>query len=187
MIPGGCFGDAAELINHHLEHHAGIELRDIYKLLHQSVFGPEHLGEGVGEEAIEREMRGHAVEFEEPLFEPISVDGLACRVNLRTAARLGIAPSRIAGAVESSADMFRRDRCEMERLWRWVGESPDRLTKKFGADDFNKLTAFAEEKGFPPLHHSSSYRELNRPAYRVLMRPELKRLMRDSPASDLSP
>ena len=185
MISNEWFADLTGLINYHLGIHDGVELRDVYKLLHQSVFGPEHLGEGMEAAAIEREMRGQAVEWEEPLLEPISVDGRACRVNLRVAARLGVAPSIIAEAVRSSA--FGRDRGELGRLWKKVGESLDALSKRFGEKDFERLTALVNEKGFPPFHHSSGYRELNRPAYRVILGRELERVMRDSSARGLSP
>jgi len=187
MISNKRFADLAGLINYHLGIHDGVELRDIYKLLHQSVFGPEHLGKGMEASAIEREMRGPAVEWEEPLLEPISVDGRACRVNLRVAARLGVAPSIIAEAVRSSASTFGRDRGELARLWKRVGESLDALSKRFGEKDFERLTALVNEKGFPPFHHSSGYRELNRPAYRVILGREMERVMRDSSVRGLSP
>ncbi len=51
--------------------HRGIQLTDIYKLAHQSIFGPEHLGEAAFEEAIVEEMHSPVVKVEEPLLEPI--------------------------------------------------------------------------------------------------------------------
>ncbi len=163
------FLSLTELINYHLRAHNGVELRDIYKLLHQSVFGPEHLGEGVSKESIAEEMDEADVGFEGPLLEPISVDGDACRINLRAAKRLGIAPVVIEKAIRESAPKFNGQTGKLSQLWSEVGSTLDELSTEFNGEDFEQLTGVLREKGFPPFHHSSSYRESNRPAYRVLM------------------
>ncbi len=186
MNPSGRFGGLIELINYHLGLREGVELQDIYKLLHQSVFGHRHLGAGASEEAIDEEMRGAGeLELEEPLIEPISVDARAGRVNLRAARRQGVPASMIAEAMRLSAQGFTGDHGALARLWRDVGRSTDALTKDFAVEEFEELTALVKARGFPALHHSNSYRELNSPAYRVLIGSELERLMRGSPASDL--
>ena len=163
------FQSLTELINYHLRVHDGVELRDIYKLLHQSIFGPEHLGEGVSKESIAEEMDEANAGLEEPLLEPISVDGDVCRVNLRAAKSLGIAPALIERAIRESATKFNGRTARLSQLWREVGTILDELSTKFNGEDFEQLTGVLREKGFPPFHHSSSYRESNRPAYRVLM------------------
>lgn len=177
------FADVVELVEYHIRLRDGVELRDIYKLLHQSVFGPEHLGEGASEGAIAEEMRkAEEAGFEEAPLEPISIDARACRVNLRAARRLGIPASLIANAMSRSAKRFECDRGAFGRLWRELGNSLNDLSKKFTFEDYEELFRTATEKGFPPLRHSSSYRELNRPAYRVLIKDELERLMRETRA-----
>ena len=163
------FADPIELVNYHLGLHESVELRDIYKMLHQSVFGPEHLGEAASEEAIAVEMReAEKAEFGKALLEPISADGKVCRINLRTASRRGISPSLIAEAMTISAGLFSRDAKEFGRLWRELGESLEKLAGEFDAGDYERLTEQTGEKGFPSLHHSHSYRQKNRPAYRVI-------------------
>lgn len=181
------FGNLVELIDYHLRLHRGVELRDIYKLVHQSVFGPEHLGPAASEQAILDEMQTPVVEFEEPLLEPISVDARACRLNLRVAGKQGIAPARIAEALKRSAGTFSRSPEELRRLWEQVGNSLKGLSGSFEREDYEKLTRLASEKGFPPLHHSDSYRRYNRPAYRVLTRQEAERLRPPLPGDALSP
>jgi hypothetical protein len=181
------FGNLVELITYHLHLHKGVELRDIYKLIHQSVFGPEHLGAGASERAILEESNSPGVEFEEPLLEPISVDASACRLNLRVARTRGIAPPSIAQALRRSAGKFSRSPDELDRLWEEVGNSLKGLSGGFGREDYEKLTRLVSEKDFPPLHHSGSYRKYNRPAYRVLVREEAGRLMPLLPGDALSP
>lgn len=185
MISMKKFHSLSDLINYHINRHRGFELDDAYKLLHQSVFGPEHLGEGVSEHTIAKEMDDAGIEPEERLLEPISMDITACRINLRAVKRLGVSPALVARAVKKSAAQFSRDRGELSRLWYEVGASLDELTGGFGREDFEELTQRLREKHYPPLHHSPSYRECNRPAYRVVLRGALELLMPDSRASDL--
>ena len=173
------FDNLTELVNYHLGLHKGIELRDIYKLLHQSVFGPEHLGEGSSESAIAEEMQStEDVGFEESLFEPISIDAGACRVNLRAALGLDIPASLIAEAMRLSAKTFVGDQNAFALLWRELEENLGKLSAEFDVGNYRKLTLSMAEREFPPLHHSAPYRDQNRPAYRVLKRDELERLMR---------
>ena len=181
----GQFDNLIQVINYHIRIHRGFELRDAYKLIHQSIFGPEHLGEGIQADAIAEEMDNAGIESEESLLEPISIDTSACRINLRTARRVEVAPGIIAEAVRKSAGKFSRDYAELSRLWHEVGTSLDDLSGGFSPGDYEKLTRLLGEEDYPPVHHSALYRERNRPAYRVVLRGELQLLMPDLPASDL--
>jgi len=174
------FKNLAELIDHHFRLHGDMQLRDIYKMMHQSVFGPEHLDAASCESAIKEEMHSADVAFEEPLLEPISVDASACRVNLRVARTRRLSPALVAEAVRLSVSGFSRSRDELSRLWNETGDVLERTRKEFRIEDFDELTRVLKEQGFPPLHHSGAYRERNRPAYRVLLREKLQRLMRPS-------
>lgn len=171
------FDNLTDLLNYHLCLHKGVELRDIYKLVHQSIFGPEHLGEAASEEAIREEMDSPNVEFEEPLLESISVDGSACRVNLRVARKRGIPPAVITETMRMSVGGFSRSRNDFARLWANVGDSLGDLPIRLSGEGYEELTRRMRENDFPALHHSSSYRKYNWPAYRVLMKRELDRFM----------
>ena len=179
------FDTLTQLINYHIRIHSGFELHDAYKLIHQSVFGPEHLGEGILADSIAGEMDTAGIESGESLLEPVSVDMGACRMNLRAAKRLEVVPAIIADAVRTSAGKFSRDPGEMSQLWHEVGDSLDDISGGFSRDDYEALTRLVQEKDYPPLHHSPSYRDRNRPAYRVVLRGEVELLMPDLPASDL--
>lgn len=155
-------------------------------MIHQSVFGPEHLGAGISKEAIRQEMHDSQTNIDEPLLVPISVDAGICRINLRTANKLKADHATIAEAVRKSARRFSRDPEELCRLWGEIRNFMDELPRGFGREDYEKLTQSLREKGYLELHHSLSYREANRPAYRVLFRNELELLTPDLPASGLS-
>lgn len=170
------FAGLSDLINYHLRLHGGMELIDMYKLIHQSAFGPEHLIHSTEPHSTSEEMQSAGVEFVEPLMEPIALDTDACRINLRTAGKRGILPHIIDEAVRDSAGKFSRSQETLYRLWSEVGNSLGTLEKQFTQQDFNQLTQFLRKKGFPPVHHSPAYKRINRPAYRVLMREEFERL-----------
>ena len=171
------FENIIELVNYHLRLHGGVELRDIYKLIHQSVFGPEHLGPMMSEHAIAEEMECGGSEPEEPLLEPICVGTGACRINLRIARKHGISPATIAEALRASAADFSRDRRELARIWGELGTSLRSLSKTFSDEEFQALTRLMCDQDYPAMHHSAPYRELNRPAYRVLIRSRFDALM----------
>jgi hypothetical protein len=99
--------------------------------------------------------------------------------------RLDIQSALVARAVRESAGRFSGDRGEVSRLWHEVGASLEHLAAAFSPEALSDLTQFLEDNEYPPMHHSTSYREYNRPAYRVLLRGELEMLMPDLPASDL--
>ena len=174
------FKNLTALLNYHFRLHEGMQVEDIYKLMHQSVFGPEHLDAAASENSIAEEMNNPDVRPVEPLLEPISVDSSAGRINLRVARHRRIAPALIAKAVRLSMDKFSRNHRELSRLCDEAGDSLKNVKEGFSREDFDTLTRMLDEKGFPPLHHSRSYRELNRPAYRVIMKVELRRLMQPS-------
>ncbi len=162
-----------DLITFHLELHKGCRPPDIYKLLHQSVFGPEHLGRYLSESTIREEMKTPFFE-RESLVEPISVDGGACRINLRPAAQQGIAANVLATAVRQSTTTFDRDMKRFSRVWLEAERLLKRWPRKrFSEEEIERFSRMVEARKFPPLHHSDSYRKYNRPAYRVLARDEL--------------
>lgn len=166
-----------DLISFHLELHEGCRVRDVYKLLHQSVFGPEHLGSYLSEIAI-REETDIPFSGQEALAEPISVDGGACRINLRPAAKQGIAANVLATAVRQSTTTFDRDMKRFCRVWLEAERLLKRWPRKrFSEEEIERFSRMVEARKFPPLHHSDSYRKYNRPAYRVLARDELDSLI----------
>jgi hypothetical protein len=167
-----------------------MELTDIYKLAHQSVFGPEHPGAYLLKDGIEKEMHSSEVVPNEPLLEPISLHGSSCRINLRAAAKRGITSATVAQAVQSSVDFFSRDQQEFEQLWRHAGAILHLLLKTFSSAEFEVLNAMVKKQRYPSLHHSPSYRLHNRPAYRVMIQNEFEKIrppsLSSGPSGDLS-
>src|SRR3990170_2309710 len=92
------------LIRMHEELRPLLRSVDVYKLLYQGIFGVGHiLGEGAFER-LEAETRGLKMDehTEEPLVEPVSIDGSMVRVNLRPYIRQGLPLDELFSAMKET-------------------------------------------------------------------------------------
>jgi len=168
---------------------------DIYKLIHQGVFGPGHVisSAAAARRALGDEMAALKVKGQEPkakrhnldeeLLEPIVPDGRLVRVNLRPLAanRCNVQGARckmehagwLAEAMVKSALQVKGDPARMKRRLaaaaRWC-----RKNLPGQSADLELMAARAQESGSPAFHHSPAYPRAYRPAYRVILNDCLK-------------
>lgn len=151
--------------------YTGLQIRDLLKGLHQSVYGGGHFvtDEEAGIRFLRREMQeapsapGPAVEL---------LDGDCCRVHLQWARARGLAPETLQRLFAVSAEEF----CGTEEDCRAMLEEKltvlEELAREgalpFSAADVEKAVADYREAGFPACHHSQPVRELWAPAYRLI-------------------
>jgi hypothetical protein len=163
------FPNYPELIRFHLQQHGGCEIQDIYKLLLQSILGPEHLLRDpvAAKERLRLEWEAQTATDGEPLFEPISLDGQIVRANLRPLKARGLHWLDLWNAFLRSAQPSQADKAVFITVWQqslaWLEES-SLFTEK-------NIMQFDEKMriiGYPVMHHSASYLHHNRPAYRVI-------------------
>jgi hypothetical protein len=155
----------------HLRRRPRMEVRDVYKLLYQGVFGVAHL---MGEEAWERlreeaERVAQMDHLDEPLVEAVSVDGGLVRVNLRPYIRQGGDLRALYRAMLESSE-HEGDPTEFASLWGLFKEAAAELKLDTDDETIRLYDRSLEEKGPEPRHHSAAYREAYYPAYRVVMR-----------------
>lgn len=161
----------ARLIEEHITRHPALEPHDVYKLLYQGVLGPEHLIASPDDFAAQLRAEYEAVSPDkaEPLWEPIRPDGALVRLNLRPFKARGGDVERLITACLQTA----------KRPW----ETPERLREAWATfvelcqtgtwETFPLLevlatSAWLEEQGYPPVHHSVGYKTASRPAYRLV-------------------
>jgi hypothetical protein len=154
----------------HYKAHKALEPQDVYKLIYQRVFGPEHLidsSRAAKERLYLEVLHLPTTPAQEPLLEPLSP--VLCRVNLQPFVQGG-------GSVEVLWRLFRQTVREfqpgtlvdLERQWRrflvtpWAGHYAPEILGQFW-----QRMATAD---FPPIHHSRTYAEANTPHYRVVWR-----------------
>lgn len=168
----------ARLIDEHLARYPAMEPVDVYKLLYQGVLGPEHLI--ASPEAFAARLRAEydAQPSDEtgPLWEPVRPDGMLGRVNLRPFKGLGGDVKRLIAACLETAGRAWGTPAELQAAWAAFAElCRAGRWATFPLDSVLALSERLAAEGYPPIHHSTAYRQAYRPAYRlVARRPELE-------------
>jgi hypothetical protein len=155
----------------HLESHPLGEAGDLYKFLHQAVFGPEHAikDRDVAAEWMEREVEGLGPPLDgEPPCEPLGGEIPMVRVNLRPFVANGSDPDLLLDAFVESANRERGDGRQMETVLSLAASYVECAGRGEMAPEIRQLAARAAEAAFPAIHHSEAYVEAYRPAYRVI-------------------
>ncbi len=163
--------DIEAVLAAHFETHRAIDPQDVYKLIYQRVFGPEHAIDNhrAAMEALYLEVvrLPPVPAVMPPLVEPLSSE--LCRVNLQPFVHGG-------GSVEHLWQIFRRTArayspgtlTDLERDWRrFLSSSWAERYRPEVLDQFWQRMATA---GFAAVHHSRAYAESNAPHYRVVLR-----------------
>jgi hypothetical protein len=155
------------------------QLQDVYKLVFQAALGSEHAapGEAAAWQWLEQEIAclgagpaGKPVgQPADPPLEPISPDGRLARVNLRPYLASGGSPDGVLKAFLRTAALWQGRRDTLQQYLGWAIELVE--SGETGLQPVEAKTCFQHlaEAGYPPAHHSSIYRELYRPAYRVVL------------------
>jgi hypothetical protein len=167
-------GAEAEWVSYLAQHLVRYPLagpEDVYKFVHQSVFGPAHfISDAQAARAyLEREVAGLGPGSEgEPLVEPLSE--VLVRVNLRPFVAAGGDRERLLAALVESAATVRGDAGLMRSRLAAAARLLEELGRRDDASRLRSLGEAAAGQGFPALHHSERYTQAYRPAYRVVLR-----------------
>lgn len=168
-----------EVLDWHYLRYPEIRAVDLYKLLHQGVYGPRHL-------------TGSSSDIRERLFveidrlrvttpntsdsnvpppapwEPLDPAGHIVRINLlpllNTPQRL---EQLVAVLIESAHRITGNPTLLADRLAATVQWS--RVTAPHLTHPIERIVARATTRGYPAIHHSALYRRRYRPAYRVVL------------------
>ena len=142
--------------------HPSMQAQDIVKLCYQAAFGAEHL---LGD--MQRVKEYFDSEFlsvpekDGMLAEAIADD--VCRVNLAVWKKLRLPSEWLFNLFAISAGL-RREGGE-ECFWEYMAQAEKLLLP---SDKWRDFVAEYKKGGSRPVHHSETYRESERPAYRVV-------------------
>ena len=155
----------------HLDGHPFAGAEDLYKFLHQAVFGPGH-AVGNREAAaswLQREIEGLGPPLEgEPSCEALGGEPPLVRVNLRPfVARGGDAGLLLDAFVASANQEFGTSR-RMDVVLSLAASYVQCAGRGELAPELKSLSAEFAARGYPAIHHSESYLEAYEPAYRVI-------------------
>ncbi len=144
-----------------------MQIQDIYKLVHQAAMGSEHaaLDPSSAREWLERELDEMGEGPVEPLMDPISADGEMLRVHLRPYVSSGSHIEMLLDAFLRTANDFHGEDDVLEANWESVVR-----THLFPAPAMDEFIGVMKAHNFPAVHHSETYKQIYKPAYRVVWR-----------------
>jgi hypothetical protein len=159
------------LIGEHLSRRPGMEPRDIYKLLYQSVRGPEHIipSPDAFTKRLAAEWESLDLADSDPLCESIRADGSLLRLNLRPFKGQGGDLEELVTACLETARHLWGTQAELEQAWEgFTVACRERSWPGLALNDVQSFTSWLETNSYPAVHHSERYRSLYRPAYRLM-------------------
>jgi hypothetical protein len=160
-----------------------VRIEDAYKWIYQATRGGEHA-------ATDIEMARHWIDAEwktldkpegdEPLWEPLCKDGSIGRLNLRVFKAKGGKADDVLDAFLTGGREFKETDTAFLDAWNLLGE---RLKKNAWTGltyaEWLRLDREMSAQKYPAIHHSKTYEDTRRPAYRIITAPGLKRLQSD--------
>ena len=162
------------LLLRHFEQYPAAEITDLFKYLFQSAFGCEHFVSSP-ERAIEyirREFSATETFYGNALTD---LDGDYCRVSL-SCLQDGVSPETLGKLFCRSAKKEPEGKARLDAMLHTARDLIAEGALPFTPTDFDQALAWWESNGFCPVHHSETFREAYRPAYRVLSKEYAKLL-----------
>ena len=154
-----------------LAEHPEAEAADLYKFLHQAIYGPGHAIPDPDAAArwLDRELEDLGPPLVgETACEVLGGQPILVRVNLRPFVAGGSDVTELLDAFVATAGEVRGDPGQIgeaiEIVARWLRSDG----RKSLAGALERLGAELASKGYPAIHHSEAYVEAYRPAYRVI-------------------
>ena len=169
----------------HRRYYPLLRARDIYKLIHQGVYGPGHIisSAAAARQALACELAALQVRSpndkgrsqEELAVEPTDPENRLVRVNLRPLLGQG-GSTDTEWLVSAMVESARRVKGDPEQMKRRLAAAVEwcRMNLPRQAAELERMAARVEESGFPAFHHSPAYARAYRPAYRVVLSDCLK-------------
>jgi hypothetical protein len=155
-----------------MERYPLMKLEDLYKLVFQAAMGSEHAVQNL--KAVEayllRELETMGSGPDEPLIDPISPNGDMVRVHLRPYIRSGADPSKLLEAFIMTSEHHHGSTDDLTRWWGYAVQLMREGTLPFLQNQAQTFLLDMKAQDFPAVHHSQSYLERYKPAYRVVLR-----------------
>lgn len=156
-----------QAILNQLRRYPEMEIRDLFKFLHQSTFGCGHLIESPA--AAANYLRREMADCPPLLYSPIEeLDGDFCRVHVDYLRNLGISPDTfaklfaLAAALPCGTCADLEEKLDVALKMAEAGEFP------FPAQGLSDAIHVWKKNGYSAQHHSERFRQEYSPAYRVL-------------------
>ncbi len=156
-----------KLLIAHYKRYPLLKIEDIFKYLHQSSFGCEHLiaSPYAAANYIQKEAQSLSPSAEHILIEEL--DGEYCRVHL-SYLKKGLRAETLGKLLFLSAQHHPEGVSLLEEKLRVAISLIEDGILPFEKNAFAEALEIWKNDGYPALHHSESFREMYHPAYRVI-------------------
>jgi hypothetical protein len=161
-----------DMILSQLKKYPLMELSDLYKLIYQAAMGPGHAvsDENKAREWLENEIRDLENYEDEDTIEVLNGSKGLVRVNLRPYLKENRPAKELLSAFIETANTFKAGIEELEHIWRAAAVLAEEGKIFFKVSEINEFFERAKSEKYPAIHHSVSYRQAYKPAYRVVFK-----------------
>lgn len=159
-----------QLLSQHIARYPRMQLDDIYKLLHQAALGPGHAVKdaAVAHAWLEKEAAELGPGPVEPEKDVISPDGRLARVHLRSWLAAGRSLDDLNRVFAETANTYTPSRERLEKFCGCLGDLAGDGGIPFAQQDVVAYFDRIAQASYPVLHHSKTYTDAYKPAYRVV-------------------
>ena len=159
-----------QLLDQHIQRYPRMELVDVYKLLHQAAMGPGHAIDdpASARDKLDAELAQLGEGPDDPIADPISPDGKLARIHLRPYLAAGHSVSVLANAFVQAGHSHPPAPEKLEKFCACLGDLAAAGGMPFLRDEVESYVQAIAARGYPVVHHSSTYRAAYHPAYRVV-------------------
>ncbi len=167
------------LLHEHVRLRPKMNCQDAYKLLHQTIFGPGHMG--LDEAQVRRYLLNEVKHLNwkvrmknEKTVESISPDGQVARVNLRKLLRPpGTRKQYIEKLIQVILESGKKtwgSHADFFAAWQKFISLVEDRELKFGTAALRVFNRIKVKNDYPPVSHSDVYTKAYQPAYRVVVK-----------------
>ncbi len=152
-------------ISAHYRAYGQMNLRDIFKFLHQSTFGCEHMVSSLEAATAYIKKEAENILNNKPLVEPL--DGEFSRVHL-SVLNEGLTAETLSKLFYLSAQKPKASVEALEERLKTVREMITDGSLPFDEKEFDEAITEWKQSGYEAIHHSEIFRSAYKPAYRVV-------------------
>ena len=160
----------SQLLSAHLTRYPAMQLDDIYKLLHQAAMGPGHAVDNpaAARKRLDEEMATLGKGPPETSQDIISPDGRLARVHLRTYMSAGGETEALHRAFVETANSYPASPDKLAKFCGCLGDLATAGGIPFAREEVLAYFGKFARDGYPAIHHSETFHQAYRPAYRVI-------------------
>lgn len=172
------------LIQRHIQRYAQIDILDIYKLLHQAVFGPGHpiTNRKAAHEWLEKQRDILQPAPDQPLLESVHPEDTVVRLHLRPYLELNGNLKKLLDSSIESSKVIVGNLETMASLWKVFQQmtgTGGSLASRFDTRTVGLVGRNSANGSWPASHHSPIYDFTYKPVYRLLNRSLAEKLLHD--------